>query len=167
MATDDQPAANRVSGWEQVRKYPPPRLRLRFGGFMLALASSLVAWSLLLALLGIGALDFTFSGLAVASHPEPFVLNGVALPLPGAVLVVAPLATLGIVGGRRTWLGRSPRLALLSSVAWIVTGAALVVAGGTPGMLELAAVGLAAILSGAWDCRRPGSNFVDLFLRGE
>jgi len=47
---------------------------------MLALASGLIAWSLLLAVLGVGALDFTFFGPQVASQPEPFVLNALQCP---------------------------------------------------------------------------------------
>jgi len=134
---------------------------------MLALASGLIAWSLLLAVLGVGALDFTFFGPQVASHPEPFVLNGVAVPLPLAVLSVAPLALLGIVGGGGVWLGWSPRLALISSIAWIVFAIALLVAGGNPGLLAFATVLLGVILSGAWERRQRGSHLLDLFTRGE
>jgi len=167
MPTSEQATPDRASGWQQVREHRPAFRRLGFGGFLLALGSGLIAWSLLLAVLGVGALDFTFFGPQVESHPEPFVLNGVALPLPLAVLFVAPLAILGIVGGGGVWLGWSPRLALISCVAWIVFAVALLVAGGTPGLLLFTTVLLGVILSGAWERRRPGSNLLALFTRGE
>jgi hypothetical protein len=167
MAISDQAAPERVSGSQQVPEHRPGFRRLGFGGFMLALGSALAAWSVLLVVLGVGALEFTFFGLQVATHPERFVINAVALSLPVAVLVVAPLAILGTAGGGGVWLGWSPRLALISCVAWMAFALALLAVGGTPGLLVFAAVLFAMLLSGAWARRRPGSKLLDLFLRGE
>lgn len=57
----------------------PGSRRLIAGGGLLAFGSGLVVWSLLLALLGIGALDFTWFWVKVSSHPELFVLNARAI----------------------------------------------------------------------------------------
>jgi len=89
------------------------------------------------------------------------------VPLPLALLSVAPLAFLGIVGGGGVWLGWSPRLALISSGAWIIFAIALLVAGGNPGLLAFATMLLGVILSGAWERRQQGSRLLDLFTRGE
>ena len=164
MTTKGQTVPDTTSSRQRPAENRPGFRRLGLGGFVLSLAGALTAWSLMLALLGIGALDFTFFGLQVASYPEPFVLNGVALPLPVALVVVAPLAMLGIVGGGRVWLGwASPRLALIACVAWVAFAVVLALVGGNPGLLAFAAVLFAVMLSGAWAARRTGSGLLDLF----
>ena len=167
METNGQVAPDPVPRWETI-EYPPGFRRLRFGGFMLALASSLTVGSILLAILGIGALDFALFGLRIDSYPEPFVLDGLALAPLVALISLGPLAVLGIIGGGRLWLGwATPRLALITCVAWIPIGVVLVVADGSLGLLGFATFMLALIGSGAWAGRRPGSNLADMFLRGE
>jgi hypothetical protein len=135
---------------------------------MLGFVSLFAGWSLLLAVLGIGALDFTLFGISVASHPEPFVLNGVALAIPVALLVLAPIAALGVVGGIRLWFEWSPpRLALLACVGWLVLGVVILAIGGDWGLIVGATVLIAIIFSGAWARRREGATPLEVFLGRE
>lgn len=93
--------------------------RVTFAGVVLGVFSIIMGWSLLLAILGVGALDFTFFGPTVASHPGPFVLNDVSLPLPIAIVLVGPLAVVGLVAGSRLWRSQSPQLGLVAYGATI------------------------------------------------
>ena len=171
MTGNGRPVSNTVA---VVPRNRPGFRRLGLGGFVLSLVSTFTAWSLLFALLGIRALDFaigatdtTIFGLHVASHPGPFVVNEVAVPLLLAVVAVGVPAILGIVGGGRLWLGwAGPRWALIACLAWETLAIAVVLAGGTPGLFSLATALFALIGSGAWAGRRPGSGVLDLFRRG-
>jgi hypothetical protein len=58
-------------------------------------------------------------------------------------------------------------VALIACVAWEALAVAVVLLGGKFGLVGFSTVLLAVIGSGAWVGRRPGSNVLDLFQRGE
>jgi hypothetical protein len=129
--------------------------RLRAGASLVGIESMFTAWSILLFVIGLPALDFSFFGVWVASHPAPLVVNDVALSLAVAVLLVLPVALFAVSAWIRSDGGRNTRIVVIAGVLWVALDAALVVLGGAVAPLVCQVVFLAVIASGARARRRP------------
>jgi hypothetical protein len=151
-----RPALDPAAGVAPVDR--PGLGRVRLGATLIFFEGAMTAWSLLLVAAGIHALDFSWFMVRVASHPGPFVMNDVSLPLPIAFLVVLPVAVFGVVAALRSDNGRQTRTIVIAAVLWVALGAAIVVAGGDRLLLLGQLVVLAPIGSGAWAGRRPASR---------
>ena len=163
MTTSGQSVQDTIAG---VPRNRPGFRRLGVGGFALSLVSALTAGSLLSALLGIGAVDFTVFGITVTNDPGTVVINGVALPVIVAMILAGSPVILGIIGGGRLWLGwAGPRWALVACVVWEALAVVLILAGATWWLLAFTTGLFAVVGSGAWADRRPGSDVFDLFRR--
>ncbi len=132
---------------------PLPKALRGISSLLLGVPSLLTIWSIVLAQMGGRALDFSFFGLQVASHPQPFALGGVPIQAPWAMVAVAFVAALGVVASIATLQNRYLLLQVAGCLAWIGLLLGVVSEGGPPSALPSFGAALVCVLGAG--IRRP------------